>query len=198
MASSSSLSCYHSLSLSEYFEMLRVVFFSLVSQWVVLVSCVYPMLRSGRLPLAPCQFVFSPSLWLTAYLSTVKVVHCAYCSTLCIHCQDDFFFRFSLSSYHSVVSLLPVAFSMCGVLSSSTTLSIHVLQIAFSESGRLPCGVPSVSSLTVHIVSRRVSKNQPQICISLRRNFVRMVYHTPVGYHNCQPWLAGSTLVVRD
>lgn len=91
MASSSSLSCYHSLSLSEYFEMLRVVFFSLVSQWVVLVSCVYPMLRSGRLPLAPCQFVFSPSLWLTAYLSTVKVVHCAYCSTLCIHCQDDFF-----------------------------------------------------------------------------------------------------------
>lgn len=26
------------------------------------------------------------------------------------------------------------------------------------------------------------SQNQPQICISLGRNFVRMVYHTPVGY----------------
>lgn len=42
------------------------------------------------------------------------------------------------------------------------------------------------------------SQNQAQICISLGRNFVRMVYHTPVGYHDCQPWLAGSTLVVRD
>ena len=41
-------------------------------------------------------------------------------------------------------------------------------------------------------------QNQPQICISFGRNFVRMVYHTPVGYHDCQPWLAGSTLVVRD
>lgn len=84
MASSSSLSCYHSLSLSEYFEMLHVIFFSLVFQWVVLVSCVYPMLRSGRLPLAPCQFVFSPSLWLTAYLSTVKVVHCDYILACCV------------------------------------------------------------------------------------------------------------------
>lgn len=69
-----------------------MIFSFLVSQWVVLVSCVYPMLRSGWLSLAPCQFVLSPSLWLTAYLSAVGVVHCAYCSTLCIHCQEDFFF----------------------------------------------------------------------------------------------------------
>lgn len=122
-----------------------------------------------------------------------------HCITLYSHCQEDFFFKFSLSSCHSVVNLLPVAFAMCGVLSSSTTLSVHVLQIAFSEIvGGAPGGVPSVSSLTVHIVSRCTPKNQPQICISLGRNFVRMVYHTPVGYYDCQPWLAGSTLVVRD
>ena len=30
-------------------------------------------------------------------------------------------------------------------------------------------------------------QNQPQIRISFGRNFVRMVYHTPVGYHDCQP-----------
>lgn len=155
---SSSLSCYHSLSLSEYFEMLRVVFFSLVSQWVVLVSCVYPMLHSGRLPLAPCQFVFSPSLWLTAYLSTVKVVHWNTLYHFVLPLSRGFFFRFSLSSYQFAVNPLPVAFALCGVLSSSTTLSVHVLQIAFSESGRLPCGVPSVSSLTVHIVSRCTPK----------------------------------------
>lgn len=88
---------------------------------------------------------------------------CLHCSTLCIHCQEDLFFRFSLSSYQFAVNPLPVAFALCGVLSSSTTLSVHTLQIAFSEIvGGVPCGVPSVSSLTVHIVSWCVSKINPK------------------------------------
>ena len=109
-----------------------------------------------------------------------------------------FFFRFSLSSYQFAVNPLPVAFALCGVLSSSTTLSVHVLQIAFSESGRCAWWRSVRVILDCSYCITMYSQNQPQICISLGRNFVRMIYHTPVGYHDCQPWLAGSTLVVRD
>lgn len=161
----------------------------MVSQWVVLVSCVYPMLRSDWLSLALCQFVLSPSLWLTAYLSTVKVVHCAYCSTLCIHCQEVFSsFWFSLSSYHSVVNPLPVAFSMCGVLSSSTLSTLHYRWIVCRKvRGGVPFGVPSVSSLTVHIVSRRVAKVNKKFAIFWGEILFAWYTLPPVGYPNCQP-----------
>lgn len=123
----------------------------------------HPMPLPGRLPLAPCQFLLSPSLWLTAYLSTVKVVHWNTLYHFVLPLSRDFFFRLPLSSYHSAVNPLPVAFAMCGVLGSSATLSVHVLQITFLEIWTVClAGVPSVSSLTVHIVSRRTPKINPK------------------------------------
>ena len=116
-----------------------------------------PMPLPGRLSLAPCQFVLSPSLWLTAYLSTVGVVHCAYCSTLFLHCQEDFFFfRLVLSVDLSSRREL-VAHRVRPVRCSEFFHPIHLaLQMDSFRNvwGGVPCGVPSVSSLTVHIVSR--------------------------------------------
>lgn len=56
----------------------------------------------------------------------LSFVHCAYIVARCSYIvKSEFSFWFSLSSYHSVVNLLPVAFSMCGVLSSSTLSTLH-------------------------------------------------------------------------
>nr|DAH63283.1 MAG TPA: hypothetical protein [Caudoviricetes sp.] len=45
---------------------------------------------------------------------------------MCIRCQEDFsFFWFSLSSYQAAVNWLPIAFALCGVLSSSTLSTLH-------------------------------------------------------------------------
>ena len=171
----------------------------MVSQWVVLVSCVYPMLRSDWLSLALCQFVLSPSLWLTAYLSAVRVVHCAYCSTLFLHCQEDFFFLL----VRSVV--LPsrrelVAHRVRPVRCSAFFHPIHLaLQMdSFGNVGRCACWRSVRVILDCPYCITMFLRRQQEICNLLGRNFVRMVYHTPVGYPNCQLWHASSTVVVRD
>ena len=105
-----------------------------------------PMPLPGRLSLAPCQFVLSPSLWLTAYLSAVGVVHCAYCSTLFLHCQEDFFFRLVLSVDLSSRREL-VTHRVRPVRCSEFFHPIHLaLQMDSFRNvwGGVPCGVPSV------------------------------------------------------
>lgn len=68
----------------------------------------------------------SPSIFHSQWYHSLSFVHCALIVALCTPIvKSEFSFWFSLSSYHSVVNLLPVAFSMCGVLSSSTLSTLH-------------------------------------------------------------------------
>lgn len=129
----------------------------------------HPMPLPGRLPLAPCQFLLSPSLWLTAYLSTVKVVPW---NTL----------------YHFVLPLsrrffLPVLSFVLPVRRESVAGRVRTVRCSeFFHHAIRTCstdnifrfswavclaGVPSVSSLTVHIVSRCTPKSKPKFAFLL-------------------------------
>lgn len=66
------------------------------------------------------------------------------------------------------------------------------------SSGRCACRRSVRVTLDCPYCITMCSHRQQEICNLLGRNFVRMVYHTPVGYPNCQPWHASSTVVVRD
>lgn len=57
----------------------------------------------------------------------LSFVHCALIVALCTPIVKDMFSSvwFSLSSYHATVNWLPIAFAMCGVLSSSTLSTLH-------------------------------------------------------------------------
>lgn len=116
--------------------------------------------------------------------------------SLCLHCQDVFllvlsfvlpFRRESVTS--RVRNVRCSEFFHHAIHTCSTDSIFRIRRCA------LRCSVRSLACLDCITMFLH---RQAQICISLGRNFVRMVYHTPVGYHDCQPWLAGSTLVVRD
>lgn len=166
--------------------------------------------RSKRYPLEPMTaFVFNFPIGYTArggkpptgvYRHRRTSFTGIHCITLYSHCQEDVFFRLVLSVVLPCRREL-VAHRVHHVLCSEFFHPIHLaLQMDSlpEDLGRFVCRRSVRVILDCPYCITMYSQNQPQICISLGRNFVRMVYHTPVGYHDCQPWLAGSTLVVRD
>ena len=129
----------------------------------------------------------------------LSFVHCAYIVARCSYIVKRFFLPvlsvglpFSRESVASRVLNVRCSEFFHHAIRTCATDSIfrNRGRCALRRSVRVILDCPYCITMFLH--------RQAQICISLGRNFVRMVYHTPVGYHDCQPWHASSTLVVRD